>query len=193
MKKRSERGAALVELALLLPFFILLIAAVIDFGDAWFKSTSVQTSLNAAARTGFDAGDNYDHDYRVLRTLMTEMSNIQNVERVIIYDAERFDEPPANCFSTARIWGVSGDCVSYSGNFLDGVVSGAVKNEFHPTSCPSSADSFWCAASRPPTAGGAYDVGVYVVASQDALTGLMPFFNSYSLEKNLVITEFKRT
>ena len=43
-----ERGAAAVELALVLPILLLLVFGIIDFGRAYFG----QISLNAAAREG---------------------------------------------------------------------------------------------------------------------------------------------
>lgn len=46
--RRRERGAAAVELALLLPVFLLVIAGIVDFGRALFT----QITLTNAAREG---------------------------------------------------------------------------------------------------------------------------------------------
>ncbi len=54
---RRERGANLVELALILPFLLLLIAAIADFGRA-FNSYIV---INNAAREGARFGARVDH------------------------------------------------------------------------------------------------------------------------------------
>ena len=45
---RTERGAAMVEFAILLPLFLLVIAGIVDFGRAFFT----QIALSNAAREG---------------------------------------------------------------------------------------------------------------------------------------------
>jgi len=49
---KSERGASLVEIALLLPFLGLLLLGVIDFGRAFYLSIEVQNAAEAAALYG---------------------------------------------------------------------------------------------------------------------------------------------
>lgn len=47
-RRRGERGAAMVEFAILLPLFLLIIAGIVDFGRAFFT----QIALTNAAREG---------------------------------------------------------------------------------------------------------------------------------------------
>ncbi len=51
----SEKGAAAMELALLLPIFALIIGGVLDFGHAWY----LQHCLNNASREGARFGIRY--------------------------------------------------------------------------------------------------------------------------------------
>lgn len=70
-----ERGANLVELALILPFLLLLIAAIADFGRA-FNSYIV---INNAAREGARFGGRVDHtdaiDTYILNAVYQEADN----------------------------------------------------------------------------------------------------------------------
>jgi Flp pilus assembly protein TadG len=49
---RDERGASLVELALVLPLFPLLIFGAVDFGRAFYLSTEIVGAAQAAAAYG---------------------------------------------------------------------------------------------------------------------------------------------
>lgn len=48
----DERGASLVEMAALLPFFLLLLFGAIDFGRAYYLTTEVAGAAHAAAAYG---------------------------------------------------------------------------------------------------------------------------------------------
>ncbi len=194
-RRRTERGAALVEFAIVLPILIGLFGAVIDFGDAWFTSTSVQSGVRNASVVGFDAGVDYDHDYRVVRSVMDELDNrgIETINRVVIYDPSAFTgDLPAGCYATAETGGVAGVCNSYSGAFLERVANGTARDEFVAGNCASSADSSWCATTRGGGLGTAFNVGVEVSVSHSALIGFMPFFQEYDIAKSSVISEIAR-
>ena len=57
-RHRADEGAALVEFALVLPFFILLLMAMIDFGLVFGGYTSLRNGVQAGARLA--SVDNYD-------------------------------------------------------------------------------------------------------------------------------------
>lgn len=48
----SERGAAAVELAVVLPFLIVLLAGVVDYGRAYYVANTVANAARAAAEYG---------------------------------------------------------------------------------------------------------------------------------------------
>jgi Flp pilus assembly protein TadG len=50
--RRDERGASLVELAIVLPFFLLLVFGMIDFGVAFADYQNVRSGVREAARLG---------------------------------------------------------------------------------------------------------------------------------------------
>lgn len=49
---RGEHGASLIELAFLLPLFLLLVMGAVDFGRAFYLSTEVAGAAHAAAMYG---------------------------------------------------------------------------------------------------------------------------------------------
>ena len=50
--RRGEQGASLVELALLLPFFVLLLLGAVDFGQAYYLSMEIAGAAQAGAAYG---------------------------------------------------------------------------------------------------------------------------------------------
>jgi Flp pilus assembly protein TadG len=53
--RRGERGQAFVEFALILPVFVVLVFAVIDFGNVFSKYVSVTNAAREGARYGITA------------------------------------------------------------------------------------------------------------------------------------------
>jgi len=51
-KKYGDSGVAAVELALLIPVFILLIAGIIEFGYAWYIKQAITSASREGARYG---------------------------------------------------------------------------------------------------------------------------------------------
>jgi len=51
-KKKSERGAALVELAMVLPFLLLMLAGIIEFGLLFYNQQVLTNSTREGARAG---------------------------------------------------------------------------------------------------------------------------------------------
>lgn len=64
-----ERGAALVEMALVLPLFLLLVFGLIEFGFLFRERLTVASAVNSAARTGATMGTEAEADYRILEAL----------------------------------------------------------------------------------------------------------------------------
>ncbi len=50
--RRSERGGAAVELAVVVPFLLLLVAGVVDYGRAYYTATTVANAARAGAEYG---------------------------------------------------------------------------------------------------------------------------------------------
>ena len=50
--RRSESGGAAVELAVVLPFLLLIVAGVVDYGRAYYTATTVANAARAGAEYG---------------------------------------------------------------------------------------------------------------------------------------------
>jgi Flp pilus assembly protein TadG len=55
--KRVERGAAAVEMALVLPVLLLLIGGIVDFGRAYFTQIMLTNAAREGARAGIVQGN----------------------------------------------------------------------------------------------------------------------------------------
>ena len=51
-KKHKDSGVAAVELALLIPVFVLLIAGILEFGHAWYIKQAITSASREGARYG---------------------------------------------------------------------------------------------------------------------------------------------
>jgi Flp pilus assembly protein TadG len=54
-RRSEERGTSLVEMALLLPFLLLLLMVAVDFGRAYYMSIEVDNAARAAAQYGINS------------------------------------------------------------------------------------------------------------------------------------------
>jgi len=103
-RRRRERGATLVEAAIVFPLLFLAIFAVVEFGLAFKDWLTVNHGAREGARAGATFGNHVAADYLILKEVGAhlEMAAIP-VERVRIYNADtgvgttyRFT-PGSNC------------------------------------------------------------------------------------------------
>lgn len=169
----DERGATLVEFAVVAPLFFALIFAVIEFGLAFNSYLGVANTSRTSARVASAMANEPEADYAVLRSVVKSSSSMVRgeIQRIVVFRAATPDSPvPADC-RTATV-GVFGSCNVYlPPNFAD----------------PESAygcggirlDRFWCPTARKVAITGAQGppdyIGVWVQAEHGMLTG---FFGS---------------
>ncbi len=86
---RRERGAALVEFAILVPVLALIVFGTFEAGLAIQDTNVLSRSIQQAARTGSGLADGRAADYEALRSLDSSLSGLRatTVEKVIVYDA----------------------------------------------------------------------------------------------------------
>ena len=82
---RAARGQGLVEFALVLPFMLLLVIAVIEFGYFFFVYASVNTAAREATRYGSGAGDSdngvpYYQDCLGMREVATRLGRYADIQ-----------------------------------------------------------------------------------------------------------------
>lgn len=94
----SECGSSLVELALMLPFLVLLLLGIVDFGRAYYLSVEV----NNAAHTGALYGTQNSTDTTGMQNAATgDAPDVSGIAATATYGCECSDgsNPVANCTS----------------------------------------------------------------------------------------------
>ncbi|MFV0524740.1 MAG: TadE/TadG family type IV pilus assembly protein [Acidimicrobiales bacterium] len=187
----AERGAALVETALMAPFLLLLTLGVVEVGVAWQKQTTVQYASRAAAVAGFAAGNTPDHDAQMIQALMRDLRGrgVDEVDWMVVFDADRYDEVPVRCLTpeAMRDGGVDGVCVTYPTSVVDEVAAGGAT---FSGSCSNRPDRRWCATDRLKSRG--WKVGVGFSATEQSLTRFVPGFDQYTVADTVIIKEQAR-
>jgi Flp pilus assembly protein TadG len=192
-RRRGERGSILVELALVLPFLMVLLIATFEIGMGWRTSVTSSNSARAGARVASYQGTGYQADYASLQSLASAMvsANRATIVRVIIFKATEGDSTvPAACLaltpstSTTTPTGLntaSAKCNVYSGSQVSGVSSGTIPstkfgngNNTAGACLSNRLDYYWCPYNRSNDQAAGLDyVGVYLEVSMSTFSKLL--------------------
>ena len=175
-RRDGERGAVLVELALIAPVLVLIVAGVLEFGLAFRDSMTVSNALRSGARVGSNAGRERLADYTILKSVEAAMAEVPSsrIVRVVVYEASTSSSNvPSSCLTPTAIssGGVDGLCNVYSTADLARPAS-----DFSGTTCSSTApDRRWCPTSRQnQQALGADYLGVWMEVNYTYVTKVFP-------------------
>ena len=170
-----QRGAVLVEFVLIAPVFVLITAAIFEYGLAFRDSMTLSNALRSGARVGSNAGREREADYTILKSVEAAMTEVPNsrVNRIIVYKAATTGSaPPAACLAVSGSGGVSGVCNVYQSSDLARPLS----DYGGTTSCSSTApDRYWCPTARQnQQALGADYLGVWMEIRYVYVTHVLP-------------------
>ncbi len=170
---RSQRGATLIEFALIFPLMVLVIVGILEIGLAFKDYLTVSYISREAARVGALAGDDTDADCSILRgigTVATE-GDLARITSVQIFKADV--------------------------NGTQGVTNYAVYEGGDPDLCnvpaqPSDAWDItpinWAPTSRQ-TAVGDDDldiIGVRIIMTHNWITNFPPFTGSMTIDESTI-------
>jgi hypothetical protein len=173
-KGRNERGAALLEAAIVTPLFLALLFGVVEGGFALHERLSVSNMALTGARSASGNGGDVLADFHLLQAVEKGAGGIAHdrIRTVVVYRAAGpSDNVPEGC----KVASVPGVCNRYTGTDL-------VKNstDFGCTGPPgpvTKVDSSWCPSARKIALTGSNGppdhVGVYVEAVHQSLTGIL--------------------
>lgn len=181
-RRVNESGAALVEMAIVLPLLILLIFGIVEYGLLFKEKMTIASATASAARTGATMGSRDAADMRILEAL--EAGLFDQVDSSVLISVEIFK---ANETTGAK---VAGSVNTY-------LFTPILPCKWTP--CPSTTPGpavyggSWVPSSRDTTldpSGGGLDVlGIEVKYHHTAVTGLIPGVDRDLSERALIRIE----
>jgi len=84
----EDRGAALVEFAVVLLVLLPLLSVVFDAGLGYAAARSSSSIVRSAAQVGVRAGENRNADFLILQALKAEYGNGADVTSIIVYESD---------------------------------------------------------------------------------------------------------
>ena len=165
-----ERGAVIVEFALVAMLLATLAFGILEYGYGWRSSMNVLTAARAGARSVASTGTDYQSDYFALSSVRTNLDSagmLDGVQKVIIYKSTTADgQPPAACVNGTA---VAEKCNIYTASQVQNV---ALSQFSTTTGCMTAATiKNYCPNSRITAQGTADSAGVWVQAKQKSVTG----------------------
>ena len=181
--RKKEQGAALVEMAFVLPVLFLLIFGALEFGLVFKERLTIASAASSAGRTGATMGTRDAADMRILEAL--EAGLYDQVDASIIVQVEIFRANP-----------ITGAKDLSAVNAYDYVPALPCKWDPCPdpdNGSPADYGGPWVPSGRDTTldpGGGGLDVlGVEVTYDHDPVTNLFSFLDRNFAERALVRLE----
>jgi Flp pilus assembly protein TadG len=143
-KQQSDRGAVLVELAMVVPVLVIIVLGMLEIGLAWSKSMTVTQSTRQGARVGSHLSVEALADQQALLALTSvfDPADVGRINYVVIYDARGSGEVPAACKTASQDDGSNTRCNRYSptalGQLNDATKWGCGSGTYDGTWCPST-------------------------------------------------------
>jgi Flp pilus assembly protein TadG len=177
--RRRERGAALVEAAIVAPLFFALIFGVVEAGWDFFKRDTTTNMSVTGARAGAGSANDSLADYTILQAIKGASAGISasSINTIVVYRATSASDTVPTACKTASVTNTATTrgCNRYTGADLS-----LTSDQFGCTGPPGPAtkkDNYWCPTTRKAALSGTNGppdyIGVYVDASGASLTGVM--------------------
>jgi hypothetical protein len=183
-QRRGDRGASLVELALVLPFLLLLGLGTSELGFAWVAHDRAQTSGAQAARVAAVSGSRLQTDRDILLALQVSLPPdlLAKLDRVVIFKpASASGAVPTGCIKAAGNTSETGNasCNTYTGATVRSVTATSM---IRFGGGATAVDRYWAPVTRKDTLAGPPDyIGVWLRTTHENLTG--SFFGDTTLTK----------
>lgn len=183
---RGERGATIVESALITPVLLLFVFGIFEFGFAFRDYLTVANSTRDGVREASVAGNTGDADYRMLRSIERASAALPDdgLDLIVVFEASGpNDSVPAGCAAgTAQV----GVCNVYTASALNLDSSQFGCLEIANGDAIDSLDRFWCPYDREVSTGTGLDyIGVYIRSGHTYITGL--FGSSIDFEDEMIL------
>ncbi len=171
----NERGAALVELALVLSFLILLVLGIFEVGTAWNTSQGVTQASRSGARVGSQLAVRGEADYEILKSIEASLGDdFGSLTRVVVFESDVSGEMPVACQTAAPGYSGGANCNVYGPTHFAALATPAGSQWGAGTACGLS-DQNWCSAterSDGPSITNLTNLGVHVELDKASVTQL---------------------
>ncbi|HOT78869.1 MAG TPA: TadE/TadG family type IV pilus assembly protein [Microthrixaceae bacterium] len=176
---RSERGAVVVESALALPLFLLLIFGTMEFGLAFRSYLTLANATRDAARFASTLGKDADADFQIVNEITGNLSGFKTgaIKKIIIFKATGpTSTTSSGALAACRTGSVTGLCNTY--------IAGSISTNSANYGCNyTSPDRFWCPAGRKVAVSDPPDyIGVYIETRHTGVTGVIGMTRDFSDE-----------
>jgi len=170
--RRGERGTAIIEAAITLPLFLMLIFGVMEFGLAFRTYLTTSTTTRESTRFAATLGNAADADYQIVAKVreMIGAANAGQINTISIYRATNPNTTTATgALAGCRASSIAGLCNTYSTS----TITALDVNDF---GCgAAAADRYWCPTTRKVRLSDPPDyLGVYISIHHDDITGIFP-------------------
>ncbi len=98
---RSERGAAALEFAIILPVLVLILFGIFEYGLLFREKLTIASAAASSARTGATMGTRADADFAILQAL--EAGLYDQVNAAVLIQVDIFQADPITGAKTAAI------------------------------------------------------------------------------------------
>lgn len=166
---KRQRGAALVEMAMVLPLLIMLAFGMVETGMGWRNAITVTSAARQGARVTSHLGQEPRSDQEGVLAVQAVMgADLDNVELVVIYNANGSGALPPACLTASRNAG-GVQCNRYT----PAMIANANVNGLW--GCGTGAyDATWCPTTRDNDTRTADHIGVFVLFQHTYFTGIIP-------------------
>ncbi|MEM9563843.1 MAG: TadE/TadG family type IV pilus assembly protein [Actinomycetota bacterium] len=182
--RKADRGAALLEAAVVTPVFVLFVFFVLELGLLFRDSLTTDNASREGARAASTRGNEADADYYILRTVEhgLEAMGLERLDHVIVFRATGpNDTVPGSCTTASQ----SGLCNHYTATEFFAELDDAVGNDTGNFRC-GTLDSAWCPTTRETSlAAGTDFIGIHVQTRHQFITGL--FTNGQTLSETTIL------
>ena len=177
--RERERGATIVESALCLPVFLLVIFATMEFGLAFRSYLTLSATTREAGRFSATLGNDVDSDFQVVTGIVASLAGTRGatLEQVVIYKSTGpLQTTAGGALAACRAGSVANLCNSYVGSALTTPANNWACNYTSP-------DRYWCPGVRKVNLSDPPDyIGVYIKVRHQGLTGILGMTRTFTDE-----------
>ncbi len=166
-RRGRERGAVVVEAAIILPLVILVVFGLVEFGLVFKDELTVSNATGATARAGAAIPKQADYRDQMIDELDDRLTgvSVSANDKLVIYKADPASDSglPVGAADQSQIWsacsGASADCTRY---------------EYDGSAWVQNGPAEWTAAEQSACRDGTLDqMGVYLDVTHDYITGFL--------------------